>query len=158
MTLQHHSINLEIFLWLEHDTHRRERDDIPSLPPLASTVALFGAEMLPPCCLSYLARILQASLLGDFGFTWLRDWRIFVSFSCHSQRTHGQRYSREASTFAVRTTKAQVRDQLELTAGAGSLYPLAENGILLDKKESRSYSRSKNWYSGFNLTRQAPRP
>jgi hypothetical protein len=39
------------------------------------------------------------------------------------------------STFAVRTTKAQVRDQLELTCEEQVLYTrLAENGILLEQE------------------------
>ncbi len=108
-----------------------------SLPPLASTVALFGAGD-------------AAALLSDV--TWLASCRLLYWGDLDSHGFETLAHLRKAfrairsvlmdsdtlekhSTFAVRTTKAQVRDQLELTCAEQVLYTrLAENGILLEQE------------------------
>jgi hypothetical protein len=55
-------------------------------------------------------------------------------------------------TFAVCTAKAQVKEQLELTCEEQTLYTgWLKMGFFWSKKESRSYSRSKNCHRQFQL-------
>ena len=108
-----------------------------SLPPLPGTVAVFGAgdaaALLSTVTWLASCRLLYWGDLDSHGFETLAHLRR--AFRSISSVLMDSDTLEKHSTFAVRTTKAQVRDQLELTCDEQVLYTrLAENGILLEQE------------------------